>query len=224
MHWHEVLPTVTPHVVRIETQQGHGTGFLLHREDRWFGIATARHVVAHACKWELALQIFHPPSSSRITLRPGSGCVILEDPNLDAAVILARNREECNAWPRAPLRLVPDDRFVFAGAPVGWLGFPHLVDGGNRCCFFSGHMSAKSEHRYFIDGVAINGVSGGPAFVVQREQHTNVPYILGTISEYWPNKAPGEPWPGVAVAEDVSGFHDLNRRILPLLQGDEGQE
>jgi hypothetical protein len=50
MAWDEIVKTVTPYVVKIDTPSGHGTGFVFcYSEDKTIcGIATARHVVGYA--------------------------------------------------------------------------------------------------------------------------------------------------------------------------------
>ncbi|HVO45571.1 MAG TPA: hypothetical protein VMT29_04480, partial [Steroidobacteraceae bacterium] len=62
------------------------------------------------------------------------------------------------------------------------------------------------ESTYLVDGVAINGVSGGPAFscAVGSVQ------MIGLVSAYIPNRATGEVLPGVAVVRDVSEFHSVS--------------
>ena len=50
MNWHQIVEEVTPHIVKIETQDSYGTGFLtLYNENKTLcGVATAMHVVAQA--------------------------------------------------------------------------------------------------------------------------------------------------------------------------------
>ena len=50
MQWDQIVTAASPYVVRIDTPEGSGTGFLcLYNSDRTFvGIATAAHVVARA--------------------------------------------------------------------------------------------------------------------------------------------------------------------------------
>jgi hypothetical protein len=50
MSWDLAVKTVAPHIVRIETPNGYGTGFLAfwNHDRSWCGIATAAHVVKHA--------------------------------------------------------------------------------------------------------------------------------------------------------------------------------
>lgn len=59
MSWDSAIKVVGPHVVRIETQNGWGTGFLaFYNHDRaWCGIATAAHVVSHADEWQHPIRI-----------------------------------------------------------------------------------------------------------------------------------------------------------------------
>jgi hypothetical protein len=53
MNWDQIVSKITPHIVKIETQTGYGTGFLfLYNEDQTLcGIATALHIVGHADDW-----------------------------------------------------------------------------------------------------------------------------------------------------------------------------
>jgi hypothetical protein len=53
-----------------------------------------------------------------------------------------------------------------------------------------------------VDGVAINGVSGGPAFIREK-------MLVGVVAAYIPNRATGEPFPGLAVVRGVEQFHEL---------------
>lgn len=67
------------------------------------------------------------------------------------------------------------------GSEVGILGFPGLVE--PELCFFKGSVSGflNQPPTYLIDGVAINGVSGGPAFDSRA-------HLIGLVSAYIPNR------------------------------------
>ena len=67
----------------------------------------------------------------------------------------------------------------------------------------------NQEIPYFIDGAAINGVSGGP--VVYKDGGKI--HIVGSISAYIPNRATGEPLPGLSVAHQVTLLHAAKQRI-----------
>jgi hypothetical protein len=79
-------------------------------------------------------------------------------------------------------------------------------------CFFSGTVSAwqPAKKSYLIDGVAINGVSGGPVFHCPDPEK---PQIIGSVSTYHANRATGETLPGLLRAQDVSHFHAAAARI-----------
>jgi hypothetical protein len=82
-------------------------------------------------------------------------------------------------------------------------------------CFFSGNVSAWQEWRnaYLVDGVAINGVSGGPVIF---STPTDGVQIVGSIAAYYANRATGEALPGLSVAQDVSHFQESISRIRTI--------
>jgi hypothetical protein len=67
------------------------------------------------------------------------------------------------------------------GTEIGLVGFPGII--GGEFCFFKGTISGylSSPLTYLVDAVAINGVSGGPAF----DNHAQ---IVGLVSSYIPNR------------------------------------
>ena len=213
MTWQECVERVKPHVVRLATPTGHGTGFLAYRRDRWVAVATARHVVAHAHEWELPIKI-HWKNLDPITVTP-QGRVLRVHPERDSAVLAWVSDESvARSLPRKPLPLLGDESFVRTGVTIGWLGYPHLVEGGTRCCFFSGAVSDLIDHRYFVDGVAIHGVSGGPAFCPDKDGNVT---IIGSISEYRPNRLGGETLPGLLVVDDLFASNVLRAAADKLL-------
>jgi Trypsin-like peptidase domain len=160
--WHEVVEIVKPHVVKILTPRGSGTGFLLfNSKSRGFcAVATAAHVVNAAHYWEEPIRLQHSDTGSTTLVRAGKRAVLANVENDVAAVVFQRQNF---ALPDEGLPLGPSDMYVKVGVEVGWLGFPAI---SNNLCFFSGRISTYDEgaQRYLVDGVAINGVSGGPAF------------------------------------------------------------
>jgi hypothetical protein len=64
--WHNIVELVTPHVIRIWTPQGSGTGFLvsISKSTSLCAVATAAHVIAHAHYWEEPLRRGFPQSES----------------------------------------------------------------------------------------------------------------------------------------------------------------
>lgn len=217
MNWNLLVEKVAPYVVKIETPSGHGTGFLcLYNQDKTFlGIATARHVVSDADEWQQPLRIRHYPSATTQFFKE-SDRAILSDPNTDSAVILISPGDL--QLPQNTIPFLPNSSPLTIGIEVGWLGFPAIAP--YTLCFFSGNISAREEwrHAYLIDGVAINGVSGGP---VIYSTETEGIQIVGTISAYVSNKATGDTLPGLSIARDVSHFHDTISMIKNL---DEARE
>jgi hypothetical protein len=59
MNWNSIVDKIAPYVAKIETQDGHGTGFLcLYNQDKsMLGIATARHVVRNANEWQQPIRL-----------------------------------------------------------------------------------------------------------------------------------------------------------------------
>lgn len=209
MSWSLLIQTVRPHVVKISTPSGFGTGFLAfyNHNKTWVGIATAAHVVAYADEWQLPIRLFHPESLSTAIVGPQER-VIFIDHKTDSAVMLLF--EVKFQLPETPIALLPMSEPCGLGVDVGWLGFPVVEP--NTLCFFSGAISARIEANkaYMIDGVAINGVSGGPVF---HTSHSGGAQIIGCVSAYHPNMATGHALPGLLKAQDVSHFHGVAEHI-----------
>jgi hypothetical protein len=65
----------------------------------------------------------------------------------------------------------------------------------------------EADNRYLIDGVAIHGVSGGPAFAKQKEDSHQ---LVGVVCAYMPNRASER---GVGVATPTATVGKSSRRI-----------
>ena len=212
MNWDMVVKKMTPHVVKIETPGGYGTGFLSLYNDRktWCGIATALHVVEQADKWRQPIRIVRNDSTDSVYLNE-SDRIIFTDWKRDSAVILFQHSEF--KLPSEPVKLLPLSSQLSIGSAVGWLGFPNIDP--YTLCFFSGNISAHRSTReaYLIDGVAINGVSGGPVLCIDKTEGVQ---IVGSISAYQANRATGEPLPGLSIAQDVSHFHGVIEEIRSI--------
>jgi len=220
MHWDTIVNKVSPYVVKIETPGGHGTGFLcLHNDERSFvGIATAAHVVSYADDWQQPIRIHHLATSSTTLLKEHDRVIWLDNDS-DSAVILVPSDKL--PLPETLIPLLPMTTPLEIGAEVGWLGFPSVAP--HSVCFFSGNISARQEwrHAYLIDGVAINGVSGGPVMYLTEADGVQ---IVGSISAYVSNRATGEALPGLAIARDVSYLHDSISKIKSLDEASKQKE
>ena len=224
MEWHTIYNKVSPSVVKIETPSGHGTGFICHysANQQLMAIATAHHVIAHAHQWQQPIRIV---SHKTTLLFSGSERVIVVDPHKDSAMILTAKKAELDP----PDDLIPfqeEGYVVRVGVEVGWIGFPAI--GTSDKHFFSGTISAFNEETgsYFIDGVAINGVSGGPVFteVVHEDEDKQTRrelQVIGSISAYIPNRATGEVFPGLSLAADLRAMHTMVKQFKTLRDAQE---
>lgn len=199
MNWHRIVQEVAPHVVKVRTPQGVGTGFLVHRDGNSAGVITAEHVIHEAITWEQNIVIEHPAFSNLWTLRKDSR-IYLNHGKLDSAYLEGELPEFISGkdFPKKPIETVSDDLFVRIGVEVGWLGFPNIVS-AKEPSFFSGHISRYAKGRYFIDGVGIPGVSGGPAFHFSEVFEKTI--ILGSISSYRTAYLGTEVIPGLMVVD-----------------------
>ncbi len=207
--WHKVVEILMPYVVRIWTPQSSGTGFVVSnsRTTNLCAIATADHVISHAHYWEEPIRIEHQASSKTLLLRPADRA-IKTNPTTDTAAITFWRSDL--ALPETMLPLTPKAKWFKPGVEIGWLGYPAIPRAS--LCFFSGRISAwlAAESAYLVDGVAINGVSGGPAFIQMNST------LAGVVSAYIPNRATGEPLPGLAVVRGVDQFHELAESFRTL--------
>lgn len=211
IQWHEAITAIQPYVYRISTPTGTGTGFLVAHSEAGdiFGIATAAHVISHAHDWEQPIRLEHFASGQSFTVRPDKRAILL-DPKLDTAAILFEPGEI--TLPRQPPGLIEEGKIMKPGVEIGWLGFPAVST--QNLCFFSGRVSCaiEADSAYLVDGVAINGVSGGPTLWLG---HNNF-VCIGVVSAYIPNRATGEPLPGLAVVREITQFHEVIKNLRNL--------
>ena len=210
-NWFKTIEKLEPHIIKISTPSGSGTGWLvsMSQDGTLCAFATAAHVIDHAHSWEQPIRIHHQKSEQSVLLRPSDRAIqIYQDE--DVAVIVF-NPSEISLPPKA-FPLTAKGKHAKRGVQVGWLGFPVIPKAGMS--FFSGHISSyvESDQLYLVDGVAINGVSGGPAFVLTGNSLT----LVGVVSAYIANRATGETLPGVAVVRNVMRFHDITERFQSL--------
>ncbi|MBT3387386.1 MAG: serine protease [Desulfobacula sp.] len=210
MHWSDVVNSTLPCIVKIETPTGHGTGFLcFHNEAKsMYAIATAGHVIHHADKWMEPIRIYNHDGSKSLLLNANARHVTMGEVS-DSAIILFSKVQDLFEH-TSPLPLLDKEYVLKVGTQVGWIGFTTLEP--DTPCFFSGMISARQDHKnaYLIDGVAINGVSGGPVLHIDEKEDV---YVVGTVSAYRMNRASGENLPGLLIAQDLTLFHDVITHI-----------
>ncbi len=210
MDWQPLVKAVEPFIVKIETQSGHGTGFLCFRNEFAYGIATAAHVVDTAERWNQPVRVLHYASNTSVYFREDQR-VIFVDRSQDSAMLLVPHSNL--VVPEEFIRLLPPDAPIAIGNEVGWLGFPGIAP--ETLCFFNGSIAARMESRmaYFIDGVAINGVSGGPVIYADP---ANGAQIVGIVSAYHANRQMDGILPGLLISQDVSKFHAMINHVRSI--------
>lgn len=217
MGWDEVVGRVSPYLVRIETPECFGTGFLCfyNHDQSWVAIATAAHVVARADEWQQPIKVRCQGRDQVSFLRPTERVIYLNTA-ADAAVVLFPNLLGLH---EDGIPLLPATTDLPIGTSVGWLGYPAIV--GQTMCFFTGTVSAIQRvvvgghnRSYLIDGVAINGVSGGP--VIYHNTADDSIAIIGILTAYMANRQRGEALPGLSVAQDVTHFHGVLKTITDI--------
>lgn len=205
MSWSEAYNNILPYVFAIETPEGNGSGFFFaYNENKSLvAFATAAHVVEHAEDWKLPIKLRQHTSKKEQFITDDMRIITLDRRRDSASIVIANNG--AFDLPDEPLPMIPADKFHRIGNEIAWVGYPGIAS--PHLCFFTGRVSGfiSQGDSYLIDGVAINGVSGGPVF---SELSEGKPQILGTVSAYLPNRIRGDALPGLMSAQDVTPFHD----------------
>ncbi len=204
--WRNALEVIRPHVAKVMTPRGSGTVFLCaYAKDRSIcAIATAAHVVQDCHSWEEPIRVRHYMSGKERLLRANDR-LIWFDHELDTAVVLFPRHEL--PFPRNTLLFISEGSILKVGVEVGWVGFP--VVSPNNLCFFTGTTSCwmQDSKTYLVDGAAINGVSGGPAFYRTSKGIK----VIGSVTAYLPNMTAATP--GLAMISDVDQFQRTIRTL-----------
>lgn len=206
INWRKDIEIVKPYVVKIDTPSGSGTGFLFaYTENKLVcGIATAAHVVNKSHLWKELIRIKHFISGETKLLNASDRVTDL-DKKLDTAVILFAKGKI--PFPEDTLTFISEKRALKAGNEIGWLGFPSVSP--NDLCFFIGRISCwvNDSRTYLVDGVAINGVSGGPVFYISKDGIE----VIGSVSAYLPNRVRATP--GLAMVSHVEQYQKVIKTI-----------
>lgn len=123
----------------------------------------------------------------------------------DAATIIIKT-ELLPVFPEQALPLSDSSKFFKVGGELGWTGYPSVAQ--PHLCFFSGRVSCflESDDCYLIDGVAINGVSGGPVFIEKAGEQVQ---LVGIISAYVSNRSGNTP--GLLRAQHITPLADTEK-------------
>jgi len=198
--WVRIAKAISHCVVLIETPSARGTGFVVKPPpgSPHQAVITAHHVIDHALNWREPIKITHFPSGKQAFLDINARA-INPNPARDQALIQFSATEL--PLPLNTVDILTEGKRLNEGVQTGWLGFPAVAP--FNLCFFAGHISSwlAPDEAYLVDGVAINGVSGGPAFY--EDEHGKI-WIIGLVTEYRPNLATGNVLPGVSLIRSTN--------------------
>lgn len=218
--WFVTLDSILPYVFEILTPQGSGTGFQLFvNKGGLCGIATAHHVINHSHEWGEPIKIIHHKSQKEKLLKEESRAIfIFADQDLAFIVF---NRGDLPIEVNSPEMIDPKAN-VKQGVEIGWCGFPAVAP-PHKLCFFAGHVSCylATDASYLVDGIAIHGVSGGPAFYYST---SGKPKICGVISAYRANRVTGEALPGLSIVRSVESYRATLEKLKSLEDAEEKVE
>jgi hypothetical protein len=144
MNWDEAINIISPHVVKIATPTGYGTGFLAfyNFSGDWCGVATAAHVVSHADEWQQPIRIQNEASSTPKFLKADERVIFLDHATDSAVVLFLKGDLQL---PESPIALLPVGEPCKIGVEIGWLGYPTIEP--DSLCFFAGTVSARQIAR-----------------------------------------------------------------------------
>ena len=211
-NWHGSLKQLKNYIYKISTPYGFGTGFQIYyvKSKQIFVVSTAYHVISHAYEWEQPIRLTHSNNKENILLKTEKR-LIFPYPDQDLAFILFINKNLNQNLEQSNLEIIQEGKHLIQGVEIGWCGYPNIAP--EELCFFSGHISASLNSRmtYLIDGVAINGVSGGPAFI--EDDKLPAPVIAGVVTAYIPNRQTGETLPGLCEVIHLEPYQKMLRTI-----------
>jgi len=187
MEWHQIVDRVSPSVFKIETQDSGGTAFVFSISKN---APRGRHHTLLATAWHVLSS--SEGTKSRICITSSNGDRKWTDEDNDIYILKLGSDEADTAlimvestYPLLDsgslLPILPFESQLARGSNIGWLGYPGITD--PELCFFTGHVSGylNAPPTYLVDGVAINGVSGGPVF-------DNRCHLVGMMTAYIPNQ------------------------------------
>ncbi len=212
--WDQVVDRVSRSVFRLLAGDSAGTCFVVSiAKDR----QTSNAYAVFATAWHVVAEL--PGTTDDIKLVSFDGETVFDSaiarfgffplgPGVhDTCLIAARTATPVVA-PSDLCPILPSDSMLARGAGIGWLGFPGLTD--PEPCFFHGHIAGYSADppAYFVDGVAVNGVSGGPVF-------DNRAHLIGLVSSYLPNRVDSRTFlPGLLSVVPINTIRYYLDRVI----------
>ncbi len=218
--WVSAAERVSKVVFRLEGDPSSGTCFAVSCSETknpysyFLMLATAYHVVKDQKQGSLLRLI---SSDETMVLDSQTNDILVVPPSLpeyDIALLFVESQHPLIAPKDLPPFPPDNGNYPARGTELGWLGYPGVA--WPELCFFRGSISGYQSNppNYLIDGVSINGVSGGPAFNQDG-------VIFAAVQRYLPNRLSDNlTLPGLMGAVPISSLmkwmsQNLNMNDLP---------
>jgi len=186
LEWHKAVDKVEKITYRVYHGNTAGTAYIISIGSvqvdafKLTSFVTAWHVIEDLITKEESITFRSSNKKTEFTISKNNYSLTRLGPeNYDSALITIRTNESI-LEEKDLIPMLPFGYMLPKGYEIGWLGYPGIVD--PEICFFKGVISGYlyDPPTYLIDGVAINGVSGGPAFDDRA-------HLIGLVSAYIPN-------------------------------------
>lgn len=211
MNYEEAYKEMSNCILKIETPNGYGTGFIGFDNDSYIGIATAYHVVKSAHIEQYPIKITHYNSQKSLWILPGCYNTVNNEEADSSFIFIEKRFINFSDICIIPPKFLNYEDNINIGCNTCWLGFPNITP--NVLCIFSGIISSivtLGGDLYIIDGVSIHGVSGGPVVVLTDDGYK----VIGIVTGYRPNVVnENNVLPGLMYSRDVSHFLNVLRDI-----------
>lgn len=207
--WEEISRRTEKIVFLVELGRTTGTCFAVsissakNKKRKIYTFATVWHVIEKLTRSSKPIKLVTADKSKAYEIMPDRYEVFREGPRkLDTGIIEVESEMDLVSEEDL-LPMLDFDEWLPRGADIAAVGFPGLAE--EEFCFFRGVVSGytKSPPGYLIDGVVLNGVSGGPA--VDRGAR-----IIGLVSSYLPNRVDRHTTlPGLTTLIPISSIRSL---------------
>jgi hypothetical protein len=156
MNWDEAINTISPHVVKIATPTGYGTGFLAfyNLAGDWCGFATAAHVVSHADESQQPIRIKNEVSSAPRFLRADERVIFLDHATDSAVVLFLKG----SSTPREPYSTPANGRALrdWSGHWLAWISHHRA----RLSVFFRGVLGRLLERPISLMALLLTALAG----------------------------------------------------------------
>lgn len=174
-----------------------------NKRKKVYTFATAWHVIEKLARTNKPIKLVTADKNKAYEIMPDSYTIFREGPKEFDTGIIEVTSERVLVSENDLLPMLDFEERLPRGAEIGAVGFPGLAD--EEFCFFRGVISgySKRPQAYLVDGVVLNGVSGGPA-VDQKAR------IIGLVSSYLPNRIDRHTTlPGLTTLIPISSIESL---------------